>query len=102
MSLGDYMTYEYMVVYTRLSTGTPFYPIPENVRDYIDAVWRIDDIMITSEALSDDGLTKISGVIFKDVESWLQFIDDPIIKLYLSERNAYHIENDITVTRLES
>jgi hypothetical protein len=69
--------------------------------DHIDSVWRIDDKMVTSENMSDDGLTKISRVIFKDANVWLEFIDDPIIKIYLADRNAYHVANDITVTRLE-
>jgi len=51
--------------------------------------------------LSDDGLEKIIKVTFKDVDTWLQFIDDPVIKDSLSGRNVYHAENDITVMRLE-
>ena len=95
------MTYEYTLIYSRLSADTPFYPIPQNITDYIDTTWRTDAMMITTESLSDDGLTKISRVIFKDVNVWLQFIDDPVIKTYLAERNTYHAEHDITVTRLE-
>ena len=95
------MTYEYTIIYTRLSADTPFYPIPQNITDYIDTTWRTNEMMVTTESLSDDGLTKISRVIFKDVDAWLQFIDDPIIKIYLADRNTYHNENAITVTRLE-
>ena len=95
------MTYEYIIIYSRLSVDTPFYTVPENIIDYIDAVWRADGVYTTEESLSDDGLTKIIKVTFKDTESWLQFIDDPIIKSTFNDRNAYHIANDITVTRLE-
>jgi hypothetical protein len=101
MSPGDYMTYDYTIIYSRVSADTPFYPIPQNVLDHIDSVWRADDKMITSETLSEDGLTKISNITFKDVNIWLEFIDDPVIKTYIVDRNVYHAENDITVIRLE-
>jgi hypothetical protein len=95
------MTYEYTLIYSRTNTDTPFYTPPEHIKDYIDIVWRADGIYTTSESMSDDGFVKIIVVTFKDTESWLQFIDDPIIKSTFSDRNAYHIANDITVTRLE-
>jgi|APGre2960657404_1045060.scaffolds.fasta_scaffold12263_3 hypothetical protein len=95
------MTYEYTLIYSRSSADTPFYTATENILDYIDAVWRTDGKYTTEESLTDDGLTKIIRVIFKDIDLWLEFIDDPIIKLSLAERNAYHLENNITVTRLE-
>ena len=95
------MTYDYTIIYTRPSTDIPFYtPLP-NVIQHIDTVWRADDKMVTSEILSDDGLTKISNITFKDVTQWLEFIDDEIIKVYIADRNNYHSENSITITRLE-
>ena len=101
MSLGDYMTYDYTIIYSRPSTAIPFYTLSPNVIQHIDTVWRVDDKMITSETLSEDGLTKISNITFKDVNIWLEFIDDPVIKTYIVDRNVYHAENDITVIRLE-
>jgi hypothetical protein len=95
------MTYEYTLIYSRPSADTPFYTAPENVIEYINAIWRTGGMYITEESLSDDGLEKIIKVTFKDVDTWLQFIDDPVIKDSLSGRNVYHAENDITVIRLE-
>ena len=101
MLLGNYMTYEYTIIYTRPDTNTPFYTIPQTVVDYINTVWRVDDKFLTSESLTEDGCTKISNVIFKDISDWLEFIDDPIIKSYIADRNVYHEETGITITRLE-
>lgn len=94
------MTYEYNVICSRASTETPFYTAPENVTNHIDAVWRPDGKYATEEVLTEDRLTKIVRVTFKDVEHWLEFINDPIINLAFNERNEYNIVNDITVTRL--
>lgn len=95
------MTYEYTLIYSRASAEIPFYTAPENIKDYINAVWHTDGKYATEESLTDDGLTKIIRVIFKDIDLWLEFIDDPIVKLSMAERNAHHLENNITVTRLE-
>jgi hypothetical protein len=95
------MTYEYTLIYSRPSTDTSFYTAPENVIAYINATWRTDGMYVTEESLSADGFEKIIKITFKDVETWLRFIDDPVIKDSLSERNAYHTEHDITVMRLE-
>jgi hypothetical protein len=95
------MIHEYTLIYSRASTETPFYTAPENIKDYVDEVWRTDGKYTTEESLTDDGLTKIIRVIFKDINLWLEFIEDPIIKTSMAERNSYLIQNNITVTRLE-
>jgi hypothetical protein len=95
------MTYEYTLICSRASAETPFYSAPENIKDYVDSVWRTDGKYTTEESLTDDGFTKIIRVIFKDINIWLEFIDDPIVKSTFSARDDYHLENGITVIRLE-
>jgi len=43
------MTYEYTLIYSRPSADTPFYTAPENVIEYINAIWRTGGMYITEE-----------------------------------------------------
>jgi hypothetical protein len=93
------MTYNYSLIYTRLSTETPFFTVSPELTAHIDTKWRAPGALVTSKTMSVDGLTKTSNVSFNNYTTWLEFIDDPVIIAYLTERNTYHVINNITVTR---
>jgi hypothetical protein len=101
--------YKIVITSTKRDLDTEFWESDSDIEDYIFEKYISTGKLISADTdCSDNGLTKICEIVFKDKESYNDFQKDPVIvyqeKIKIRYNNYYRIAmsvniNETSVTR---
>jgi hypothetical protein len=83
----------------RPDTSAEFWAYPAPIRAYVQVTYTDTGKLLSGlDTYSEDGLTKVRTVYWKDAESQDEFITDPVIRASVVERKAYNKLHNHTIT----